>query len=186
MLDNRIATVLRAVLKEEPIAAQSMFYFKPPGARGQGLHQDNMPLAVKPGTCIAAWFAIDDCDTANGTLNVVPGTGPFNLLCDAEREEAVDRFFDGNSLKLPEGVQAVPAIMKAGDMLLFNGQLIHGSEPNTTADRWRRSLIFHYVPDSCEEVAGFYHPLLGMDGQPVERRISPEGGPCGKFVEMAR
>src|SRR5438552_15310787 len=44
MLDRRIESVLRALFGEEPVAAQSMFYFKPPGARGQDLHQDNFYL----------------------------------------------------------------------------------------------------------------------------------------------
>ena len=49
-------------------AAQSMFYFKPPTARGQALHQDNIFLQAHPETCIAAWIAIDDCDGENGGL----------------------------------------------------------------------------------------------------------------------
>ena len=63
---------LRAFFGEEPAAAQSMFYFKPPGARGQALHQDNFYLLVQPGTCIAAWTAIDDCDADNGAMMIVP------------------------------------------------------------------------------------------------------------------
>src|SRR5205823_14131076 len=44
MLDARIAEVLEELFGEEPLAAQSMMYYKPPGARGQGLHQDQLPL----------------------------------------------------------------------------------------------------------------------------------------------
>lgn len=35
LLDARLRTVLEALLGEEVLAAQSMFYFKPPGARGR-------------------------------------------------------------------------------------------------------------------------------------------------------
>jgi phytanoyl-CoA hydroxylase len=57
ILDARIGDVLNALLDEEPVAAQSMFYFKPPGARGQALHQDNFYLRVAPGTCMApSWW----------------------------------------------------------------------------------------------------------------------------------
>lgn len=181
MLDQRIADVLRIITGEEPIAAQSMFYFKPPGGRGQGLHQDNNPLAVKPGTCIAAWIPVDHCDADNGALSVVPGTGPLELLCDVEQEDRADIFFNGGSIKLPEGVEPVTATLALGDVLFFNGQTIHGSYPNTTADRWRRTLIFHYAPESCEEIADFYHPLLDMRGNVVERRKSQMGGLCGEF-----
>lgn len=186
MLDPRIGRVLEAVTGEAPIAAQSMFYFKPPGGRGQGLHQDNNPLAVKPGTCMAAWIPLDRCDAENGALSVVPGTGPLDLLCDAENEERAELFFNGGSIKLPEGITPVTASLEPGDVLFFNGQLIHGSYPNTTEDRWRRTLIFHYAPESCEEIAAFYHPLLDMQGREVQRGVSPAGGPCGQFQSMTR
>ncbi len=181
MLDPRIVSVLEAVTGEGSLAAQSMFYYKPPGSRGQGLHQDNNPLAVNPGTCMAAWIALDPCDAESGALSVVPGTGPLDLLCDVETEDRSDLFFNGGSLVLPEGVKPVTVEMAPGDVLFFNGQLIHGSYPNTSSDRWRRTLIFHYVPESCEEVAAFYHPLLNVNGQEVKRRASPSGGPCGEF-----
>ena len=183
MLDARLAETLRRLIGCEPLAAQSMFYFKPPGARGQGLHQDNNPLAVSPGTCHAAWISLDDADEANGTLIVVPGTADWPILCDAnvrgEAEEA--EFFDGASLALPEGCAVVPAELEAGDVLFFNGSLVHGSPRNRTTDRWRRSLIFHYVPETCEEVAEFYHPLLDMAGNAVDRRRSARGGPCANW-----
>src|SRR5688500_14469498 len=35
LLDARLEPILHDLLGEEPLAAQSMFYFKPPGARGQ-------------------------------------------------------------------------------------------------------------------------------------------------------
>ena len=184
MLDPRLIRVLRGVMQDEPLAAQSMFYFKPPGARGQGLHQDNHPLAVKPGTCVAAWMPLDTCDAENGALQVVPGTGPMDLLCNAENESRSDIFFNRHSIKLPDGVEPVTADLQPGDVLLFNGQVIHGSYPNRTSDRWRRTLIFHYAPESCEQIADFYLPLLDTAGQPVQRRASKMGGLCGEFVDQ--
>lgn len=181
MLDPRILSILEAITGEPALAAQSMFYYKPPGSRGQGLHQDNNPLAVDPGTCMAAWIALDPCDAETGALSVVPGTGRIDLLCDAEHENRSDLFFNGGSLVLPDNVKPVTADMRPGDVLFFNGQLIHGSYPNTSTDRWRRTLIFHYVPESCEEVAAFYFPLLDARGHEVVKRAAPTGGPCGKF-----
>ena len=62
MLHRPVMDVLADLYEEEPLAAQSMFYYKPPGARGQALHQDNFYLKVEPGNCIAAWTAIDSAD----------------------------------------------------------------------------------------------------------------------------
>src|ERR1700761_3158699 len=69
-----VAEILEELLGKPPLLAQTMYYFKPPGGRGQGMHQDNFYLLAKPATCIAAWTAIDTADTDNGCLWVVPGS----------------------------------------------------------------------------------------------------------------
>ena len=54
VLDQRLFAYLQSFLEDEPMGAQTMFYYKPAGARGQDLHQDNFYLRVNPHTCIAA------------------------------------------------------------------------------------------------------------------------------------
>ncbi|MEU7743387.1 phytanoyl-CoA dioxygenase family protein [Nonomuraea sp. NPDC049158] len=176
LLDARIAAVLRDLLGEEPIAAQSMFYFKPPGARGQALHQDNFYLRVEPGTCVAAWVALDRVDRANGGLEVVPGTHLMDLFCPEEADNDVS--FTKDYVPPPPGLERVPVDMDPGDVLFFNGSLVHGSEPNSTADRFRRSFICHYAGRSAERIAAYY-PTLTMSGDPVQLQPATGGGPCG-------
>src|ERR1051326_24878 len=48
LLDPRLEDILADILGEEALAAQSMFYYKPPGGRGQAWHQDNFYLNVAP------------------------------------------------------------------------------------------------------------------------------------------
>jgi phytanoyl-CoA hydroxylase len=159
-----------------------MLYFKPPGARGQALHQDNYYLQVKPGTCLAAWLALDDCDEANGCLQVVPGTHDTPELCPQAADTS--QSFTDVTVPLAEGMGSVPMLMKAGDVLFFNGQLVHGSFPNSTQDRFRRSLIGHYIVAEAQKVAEFYHPVLRMDGSEVRLEVSERGGQCGVWVEQ--
>jgi phytanoyl-CoA hydroxylase len=183
LLDARLRAWLTALLGSEPYAAQTMFYFKPPGARGQALHQDNRYLEVQPGTCIAAWLAVDDCDEQNGCLQIVPGTHDLPSLCNVPADTT--QSFSGTTVPLADWMQPQPVIMQAGDVLFFNGQVIHGSFPNTSADRFRRSLIGHYIVGEAEKVAQFYHPALRMDGSVVELGVSEHGGPCGVWVDEA-
>jgi len=81
MLDRRIEAVLTALIEEQPLATQSMYYFKPPGGKGQALHQDNYYLKVRPKTCIAAWTAIDRSYPENGGLYICPGTHTLEIQC---------------------------------------------------------------------------------------------------------
>ena len=54
LLDVWLRDWLTDLLGAEPYAVQTMLYFKPPGSRGQAVHQDNFYLRGEPGTCAAA------------------------------------------------------------------------------------------------------------------------------------
>jgi ectoine hydroxylase-related dioxygenase (phytanoyl-CoA dioxygenase family) len=177
LLEPRLEPVLTDLFGEEPLAAQSMFYFKPPTARGQALHQDNFYLNVDPGTCIAAWLALDVIDRENGGLEVVPGTHAMDLFCPEEADASVS--FTREYVPPPPGLEAVPVDMNPGDMLFFNGSLVHGSGPNTTKDRFRRSYICHYIGRSAEKMSTWYRPILTFDGEEVTIDVNEGGGPCG-------
>lgn len=181
MLERRIFDVITELIGPA-LAAQSMFYFKPPTARGQALHQDNIFLRAHPETCIAAWIAIDDCDAANGGLEVIPGSHVYDLKCPEPADS--DKSFTTVQVSIPPGLERVQTELKAGDVLFFHGSLVHGSQPNSTTDRFRRSLIFHYVPQASVEVSKFYQPLLTQAGDQVMIDESPDGGPCGEGWEV--
>ena len=177
LLDARVGSILRDLFGETPLAAQSMLYFKPPGARGQALHQDNFYLHVKPGTCLASWLALDDADEENGTLFAVPGSDKLGVLCPHPAD--MSKSFTTEEVDIPEGSQPLPINLKAGDVLFFNGSVIHGSYPNSSRDRFRRAFICHYVGNSTTEMSSGYYPLLNFDGEELRRSDAEGGGPCG-------
>lgn len=179
MLDERIRTRMIELLGTEPYAVQTMMYFKPAGARGQALHQDQRYLRVQPGTCIAAWLALDDCDTENGCLQVVPGTQEMELLCPIPSDR--EKSFTRETVPVPPGHEVVDLPMKAGDVVFFNGQLVHGSGPNASKDRFRRILVGHYIVGEAQAVAKYYFPVYRFDGSQVELEVSEGGGACGVF-----
>ena len=181
LIDQRLNQCMSALLGRSPYAVQTMLYFKPPGARGQALHQDQYYLRVQPGTCLAAWMALDRCDQENGCMQVVPGSHTWPLLCTVEADTT--QSFTDVTVPIPDGTRTEPVIMEAGDVFFFNGQLIHGSFPNTSQDRFRRSLIGHYIVGEAEKVAQFYHPVLSMDGSEVQLGESKQGGSCGVWIE---
>ena len=184
MTDPRIEAVLSQLMGEPPFAVQTMFYFKPPGARGQDFHQDNFYLRVKPGTCMAAWIAIDDCDAENGGMMCVPDTGDYAIQCPEKSDPRL--YFTTEHVAIPQGKTAVLPIMKPGDVLFFNGQTIHGSGPNTSTTRFRRSLICHYVPQSTAEMSKSYDVYDFAGKRITHVKPNNEGGPCGTLqVAMA-
>ncbi len=177
LFDQRVKALLWQFLGTEAWAVNSMFYFKPPGARGQELHQDNFYLRVRPGTCLAAWIAIDDCDAENGALQVVPGSQNMQTVCPEKADQT--RSFTAAFVRPPAPLKPMVVDMQAGDALFFNGQIIHGSGPNTSPHRFRRALIFHYIPAGSTEL-GEYYSALDFSGTAVGGiRLAVGGGPCG-------
>jgi len=182
LLDPRLRDALTTLLGREPYAVQSMLYFKPAGARGQALHQDNFYLQVKPGTCMAAWLALDDCDEENGCMQVVPGSHALPVLCTTKADTT--QSFTDVTVPVPDSLPVVPVFMQPGDVLFFHGSVIHGSYPNTSKDRFRRALIGHYIAAEAEKIGGWYNPAYRFDGTTVEFPVSLGGAPCGTWVEQ--
>lgn len=184
MIDPRVRDHLVAAAGAEPYAVQTMVYFKPPGARGQNLHQDNMYLLVEPGTCLAAWLALDECDLESGCMMLVPQTKDLPIMCQVETPGLDQEQWGNIETPLPPGVEPVPALMKPGDVLFFNGSVIHGSFKNRS-NHFRRTLIGHYIVAEAKQVAKYYFPVFRMDGSIVDAGIeqSAPGGPCGTYGE---
>jgi ectoine hydroxylase-related dioxygenase (phytanoyl-CoA dioxygenase family) len=182
LLEPRLRTCMAELLGRDPYAVQTMLYFKPAGARGQALHQDQFYLRVNPGTCMAAWMALDACDEDNGCMRLVPGSHKWPILCTEEADVSVS--FTDITVPVPPGTEVRAVRMAPGDVLFFNGSVIHGSYPNTTTDRFRRSLIGHYIEGQAEQVGKFYSPVLRMDdGSELSLKTSPGGGVCGVWVD---
>lgn len=181
LTDRRVVDHLVALSGREPFAVQTMVYFKPPGARGQAPHQDNFYLRVEPGTCVAAWMALDACDEDNGCLWMVPGSHRLPLLC-TERADTRESFTDV-TVPVPPHLPRRAIAMGPGDVVFFHGSTIHGSASNRSPDRFRRALIAHYATGDARSIHSDYHPVLRLNGTPVTLARSAEGGPCGTFVE---
>jgi phytanoyl-CoA hydroxylase len=83
---------------------------------------------------MAAWVAVDDADAGNGGMMCVPQTARLEVACPEKADPAL--FFTTEHVEPPPGLAPEMMELKAGDVLFFNGSVIHGSTPNTSADRF--------------------------------------------------
>jgi ectoine hydroxylase-related dioxygenase (phytanoyl-CoA dioxygenase family) len=180
-LNPRVLEVLSVLLGRPALLAQTMYYFKPPGSKGQGMHQDNFYLRAAPATCIAAWTAVDAATLDNGCLYVVPGSHRHDIHCPkAVPGETWNEYGDSHINPFPREAKPVPVEVPRGSTMFFGGQLIHGSGPNRTKDRSRRTFIGHYVDEATTALSKFYHPVLNAQGATVSSiEELTKGGPCG-------
>lgn len=179
-----------AVLQElfggkRPLGAQTMFYYKPPQSVGQGMHQDDMYLLTEPANCLAAWTLLDDADEENGCMRVIPGSHRLEVMCPDKPGESMQENSDWERVARDRRAarkalgRPVHIRMKRGQTLFFGGRLIHGSGPNKTTDRSRRTFIGHYVDEATDKISKYYHPILDTRGETVSRiQENKSGGPC--------
>lgn len=156
----RITAILEELIGSEVVGIQSMFYWKPPGAKGQAFHQDSFYVRCEPETGIAAWTALEETDEENGGLIVFEGTQHEPILEMIPTDTS--KSFTSTAVVPPPHATQRLVRLKAGDTLFFGGRVIHGSEPNSSNTRFRRSLICHYVAAETTMMADFYKPVVPL------------------------
>lgn len=110
-------------------------------------HQDVTFWGLEPPYAITAWYAVDDADQENGCMQVLPKTHISGIQEHGKSET------EGNLLSINQEVSVSPELaatavdmpLKAGQMSLHDGTIIHGSLPNKS-DRRRCGLTLRYVP----------------------------------------
>ena len=146
-MQGTMLALAEQLIDDKPVLRQTMLYFKPPGGRGQALHQDEQYITIEP--LIGVWIALDRSDRSVGQMVVVPGSHKRGLL-QVEAANTAISFTDVQSV-MPEGAEEYYVDMEPGDALFFDGKTIHGSYLNETEDRWRRSFICHYIGEHAED-----------------------------------
>ncbi|MEO6054262.1 MAG: phytanoyl-CoA dioxygenase family protein, partial [Chthoniobacterales bacterium] len=176
----KVVDILRGLFGKEPLGTQTMYYYKPPGSRGHGMHQDNFYLMASPAVCIGVWTPIDDADIENGCMSVVPGSNHYEILCPKNKTDRWMGMSDSHISHFPRDKKPIPVPVKRGESLFFHGHLIHGSGPNRSKDRWRRTFIGHYVDENTEFLTQQCHPVVNMQQEIVSSvEVVTGGGPCG-------
>jgi ectoine hydroxylase-related dioxygenase (phytanoyl-CoA dioxygenase family) len=161
LMHPRVLDVLEVLIGPDVLALQTMLFIKPPGKPGQGWHQDSYYIPTHPDTLCGAWIAIDDCDEKNGAMWFAKGSGhePIyppcpevgygfgdKLVSDITYIKGVsDPDDEKNSLtRVADRYDQVLCTARAGDVVFFNGHVLHRSKQNWTTDRFRRSFVSHY------------------------------------------
>lgn len=156
------AAVAKSLGFKDPRCLQSMVICKQPEIGGAvPPHQDSTFLYTNPPSAVGFWYALEDATLENGCLSFLPGSHRWapveqRLVRKAgdTGTEMVDndgpRFPDGEEygVSKPDGDNAyVPGEVKAGDLVLIHGNLLHKSEKNTS-QKGRIIYTFHIIEGS--------------------------------------
>ena len=141
-----IINVLKKIISPNIKAVQSMLFVKGPGKPGQSWHQDEYYIPTRDCSLTGVWIAIDDADTENGCLWIIPKSHKPSKICKRILYKGTE-YGEHDTIDPSEYdiSKAIPVELKSGSVLFFNGYLLHSSKRNKTNKRFRRALVYHYM-----------------------------------------
>lgn len=131
---------------------QDTIWWKPPQTKSIGYHQDTSFMEfLEPTQTTTCWVALDDTYREAGTLEYAVGSHHWPVTPIPKEFHATEDYRApmraAASGREPEiAYVEVPA----GSCVFHAGEIWHGSGPNTTGDRMRRSIGVHYLPGEAQ------------------------------------
>ena len=118
------------------------------GGRATPWHQDGHYWPIRPLETVTAWIAIDDVNSENSCLRVIPGSHRDRVSYSHDVDNS-DQIILNQVLK-SEHLQSAPPRdieLAPGKFSIHDVYLIHGANPNNSGKR-RAGLVFRYMPAS--------------------------------------
>ena len=118
------------------------------GGRATPWHQDGHYWPIRPLETVTAWIAIDDVNSENSCLRVIPGSHSERVSYEHDTDNS-DAIILNQALK-PEHLQSAPpwdVELAPGRFSIHDVFLIHGANPNNSGKR-RAGMVFRYMPAS--------------------------------------
>ncbi|KAG7137051.1 Phytanoyl-CoA dioxygenase domain-containing protein 1 like [Verticillium longisporum] len=153
--------VARSLGFQDPRCLQSMVICKQPEIGGAvPPHQDSTFLYTDPPSAVGFWYALEDATLENGCLSFLPGSHKWAPVKERLVRKKVGGKDVGTEMVANKGPvfppgsdfvekkdqhgEYVPGEVKAGDLVLIHGNLLHKSERNTS-QKGRIIYTFHII-----------------------------------------
>lgn len=130
---------------------QDTIWWKAPKTKSIAVHQDSSFMDfLDPPLTVTCWVTLDDTHRDAGTLEYVPGSHLWPLTPLPDTFHAQDDYrAQMKAAAAAAGIAAPQSVLvevPAGSCVFHAGEIWHGSGPNTTGDRMRRSIGVHMLP----------------------------------------
>ena len=179
--DSRILDYLEDLLGPDLICWGTHYFCKLPGDTKQvSWHQDASYWPITPSKTVTVWLAIDDADTENGAMKVIPKSHLHGqIIFEHSRKEEQNVL--GQTVKNAEdyGLAPVDFEIKAGQISLHSDLLLHGSAPNQS-DRRRCGLTMRFVPPEVKALTGWNKNSIIARGTDISGHWTNQPKPLNK------
>ncbi|MEM7079516.1 MAG: phytanoyl-CoA dioxygenase family protein [Pseudomonadota bacterium] len=149
------------------------------------MHQDANYWGLQPHDVITAWIALSDAGEATGPMRFVAGSHRETLY-EHDNTYAGDNLLSrGQTIKRAvQRDETVLAPLAAGEMSLHHVRIVHGSGPNTTADR-RIGMVLRFCGTHVQQTKGSDTAVL-VAGEDRYGHFDLLGAPEADFAPEAQ
>jgi phytanoyl-CoA hydroxylase len=154
---------------------QDTIWWKAPRTKPIAHHQDTSFLDVlDPRATVTCWVTLDDTHRDAGTLEYAPGSHLWPLTPIPEAFHAPEYYRAHMQAAAAAAGIAPPEPVfievPAGSCVFHAGEIWHGSGANATADRMRRAIGVHLVPEQTrfsDRPGGYIYRRYQRTGDPT-------------------
>jgi len=117
-------------------------------------HQDSTYWGLSAPEVATAWVALTPSTLENGAMAVIPGSHKSDQIPHRDTFDRHNLLTRGQEVAVAvDETQAVPLILRPGEMSLHHVRLVHGSPPNPSPDR-RIGFAIRYIPTHIRQLEG--------------------------------
>jgi phytanoyl-CoA dioxygenase PhyH len=117
-------------------------------------HQDSTYWGLSSPDVCTAWVALTPSNDANGAMAVIPSTHTKDQIPHRDTFDRHNLLTRGQEIAVEvDESEAVPLLLRPGEMSLHHVRLVHGSPPNPSGDR-RIGFAIRYIPTSLHQLEG--------------------------------
>jgi non-haem Fe2+, alpha-ketoglutarate-dependent halogenase len=140
-------------------------------------HQDSTYWGLDPADIVTAWVALSESSAENGAMRVIPGSHTLEQIPHRDTFASENLLSRGQEIAVDvDETQAVALPLQPGEMSLHHVRLVHGSEPNPSAQR-RIGFAIRYLPTYVRQVVGTQDSAILVRGTDAYHNFQPEQRP---------
>jgi hypothetical protein len=148
-------------------------------------HQDANYLGLQPNEMVTAWVALTPSNAGNGAMRVIPNTHKqaFQHRESYAKKNLLSR---GQEIAVElDDAQAVMMVLQPGECSLHHSLLVHGSDPNPSADR-RMGFVVRFIPTHVRQTKASRDSALLVRGEDTFNHFDHERSPEADFTDEVR
>lgn len=181
-----ILDAVESIIGPDILLWDSAFIVKEPGGgKRVSWHQDLTYWGIAPDDgVVSIWLALAPATVESGCMKMIPGSHLGPSLPHRDTFAADNILTRGQEIDGIDEARAVDVVLQPGEMSLHHGRVVHGSQPNRSADR-RIGFNAQYIAPHVRQTVGAWDSATLVRGRDPHGHFAAEPRPTLEYEASA-